>query len=331
MPLHMRYVRYLEILVLSKDDKSLMHNNKIEATGMSLGGFLSAGCPCASFRSLCFTNITPMTQEQIIELLKKYKMELECILSRFTKSRDSIHIKSEDDARFREMVVELRDLFIDEFVGSRSYVGPLIDYFNDSVSNFIGSPSYKGVENVKGLISAALTRVERNPLALKSTQISSEIQYSKNPDYLEVIAERFHLVVRQLRQRYSDRSTLDVSDEYDVQDLFHSLLTLFYDDIRNEEWTPSYAGGSARIDFLLPEIESVVEIKKMRSSLSTKELGEQLLIDIAKYKTHPLCRTLVCFVYDPEGRVSNPRGVENDLNKSTNDINVKAIIVPKGY
>jgi len=82
---------------------------------------------------------------------------------------------------------------------------------------------------------------------------------------------------------------------------------------------------------LLPEIETVVEVKKTRPTLSTKELGEQLLVDIAKYKTHPLCRTLVCFVYDPEGRVSNPRGVENDLNNSTSDINVKAIIVPKGY
>jgi len=93
-------------------------------------------------------------------------------------------------------VVELRDLFIDEFVNSRSYTGPLIDYFNDSIANFSWSPSYKEVENVKGLVSAALTRVERNPLALKSTQISSEFQYSKNPDYLDVIAERFHLVVR---------------------------------------------------------------------------------------------------------------------------------------
>src|SRR4030042_3908764 len=272
-----------------------------------------------------------MTQDQIIELLKKYKKELEDILSRFIKTRDGIDIKSEDDARFREIVVELRDLFIDEFVNSRSYTGPLIDYFNDSIANFSWSPSYKGVENVKGLVSAALTRVERNPLALKSTQISSEFQYSKNPDYLDVLSERFPLVVRQLRQRYSNRNTLDVADEHDVQDLFHSLLTLFYDDIRNEEWTPSYAGSSSRIDFLLAEIETVVEVKQTRPTLSTKELGEQLLVDIAKYKTHPLCRTLVCFVYDPEGRVSNPRGVENDLNNSTSDINVKAIIVPKGY
>jgi hypothetical protein len=60
-------------------------------------------------------------------------------------------------------------------------------------------------------------------------------------------------------------------------------------------------------------------------------VGEQLLVDIAKDKTHPMCRTLVCFVYDPEGRISNPRGVENDLNDSDSEINVKVIIVPKGY
>lgn len=269
-----------------------------------------------------------MTQEQIIDLLGKYKKELEDILSRFTKTRDGIHIESDDDARFREIIVELRDLFIDEFVNSRSYTGPLIDYFNDSIANFVGSPSYKGVENVKGLVSAVLTRVERNPLALKSTQVTTETEYSKNPDYLDIIVDRFHIAARQIRHRHSDRNTLEVEDEYDVQDLFHSLLTLFYDDIRDEEWTPSYAGGASRIDFLLPEIETVVEVKKTRATLSTRELGEQLLVDIAKYKIHPMCRTLYCFVYDPEGRVSNPRGVENDLNDSDGDIVVKVKIVP---
>ena len=57
------------------------------------------------------------------------------------------------------------------------------------------------------------------------------------------ICTRFHLVARQLRKRHDDRSTLDISDEYDVQDLLHSLLCLFFDDIRSEEGTPSYAGS----------------------------------------------------------------------------------------
>jgi len=64
-----------------------------------------------------------------------------------------------------------------------------------------------------------------------------------------MLAERFHGVVRQIRQRYVNRPTLDVADEYDVQDLFHALLTIYFDDIRKEEWAPSYAGGASRMDF----------------------------------------------------------------------------------
>ncbi|MGH4821778.1 hypothetical protein [Klebsiella pneumoniae] len=50
---------------------------------------------------------------------------------------------------------------------------------------------------------------------------------------------------------------------------------------------------------------------------------------MAHYQTHPDCETLVCFVYDPEGRIANPIGVENDLERCTNSISVKVIISPK--
>jgi hypothetical protein len=49
--------------------------------------------------------------------------------------------------------------------------------------------------------------------------------------------------------RHDGRPTLGVGDEYDVQDLLHALLRLFFDDIRPEERTPSYAGESTRMDF----------------------------------------------------------------------------------
>ena len=132
-----------------------------------------------------------------------------------------------------------------------------------------------------------------------------------------------------MRERREQRPTLDEADEYDVQDLFHALLTIYFDDIRKEEWTPTYAGSASRMDFLLPEIEAVVEIKMTRSTLSTKQLGEQLIVDIAKYKKHPMCRTLFCVVYDPDGRISNPRGVENDLSEENDRMMTRVTIVPK--
>ncbi len=82
------------------------------------------------------------------------------------------------------------------------------------------------------------------------------------------------------------------------------------------------------MDFLLPEIESVIEIKMTRPSLSTKQLGEQLIVDIAKYRQHPMCRSLFCVVYDPSGRISNPRGVESDLS-GQDKMNVRVMIVPR--
>ncbi len=54
------------------------------------------------------------------------------------------------------------------------------------------------------------------------------------------------------------------------------------------------------------------------------------MVDIQKYKQHPDCRTLVCFVYDPEGRIANPRGIENDLSGDKEGLTVRVIIAPKG-
>lgn len=145
---------------------------------------------------------------------------------------------------------------------------------------------------------------------------------------IEKLCERFHLVVRQLKARHNSRETLAVEDEYDVQDLLHALLTLHFDDIRPEEWTPSYAGGCSRMDFLLKQEQIVIEVKKTRKTLGAKEVGEQLIVDIVKYKAHPDCQKLFCFVYDPEAWIANPRGIENDLNREDDELSVKVMITP---
>lgn len=146
---------------------------------------------------------------------------------------------------------------------------------------------------------------------------------------LKIIFHRFHRVARQLRSRHEERETLSIEDEYDVQDLLHSLLALFFQDIRAEEWTPSYAGGSSRMDFLLKQEKIVIEAKLSRKTLNAKALGEQLIIDIEKYQAHPDCQRLFCFVYDPEGWISNPKGIENDLSKPHGTLEVFVTIGPK--
>lgn len=147
-------------------------------------------------------------------------------------------------------------------------------------------------------------------------------------DKVKLLIERFHKIARQLRSRHDNRNTIEIEDEYDVQDLFHALLKIYFQDIRPEEYTPSYAGAASRVDFLLKEEKIIIEIKKTRKNLGAKEIGEQLIIDAQRYQSHPDCNHLICFVYDPEGRVANPRGIENDLTKEINGVNIVVFITP---
>lgn len=103
---------------------------------------------------------------------------------------------------------------------------------------------------------------------------------------------------------------------------------VFFDDIRAEEYSPSYAGGSSRLDFLLKKEEIIVIESKMASNkLKDRQVGEQLIIDIARYKAHLNCKHLICFVYDPNNNLKNPSGLEADLSKKHDALNVKVIVV----
>jgi len=55
------------------------------------------------------------------------------------------------------------------------------------------------------------------------------------------------------------------------------------------------------MDLLLKVQKIVVEIKMARDGLLDREIGDELLQDLARYKNHPDCSTLVCFIYDPKG------------------------------
>lgn len=201
------------------------------------------------------------------------------------------------------------------------------------------TPSQYVMGQAKPSDADAFSRGFRNAEALLESMVQEIDEYwddsrkqpTANPiAIIENLCNRFHLVARQLRSRHNNRSTIEVQDEYDVQDLLHGLLKLTFDDVRPEEWTPSYAGKSARVDFLLKAEEIVIEAKKTGKSLGASGIGDQLLVDIMRYKAHPDCRRLICFVYDSELRIDNPKSFENDLSTAHDGLDVMVIIAPKG-
>lgn len=136
---------------------------------------------------------------------------------------------------------------------------------------------------------------------------------SQVEDLLGVLLRGLRRAMHPLTHRRKGAQHLTFSNEYDVQDLLHALLRPWVSDIRPEEFTPSYAGSSTRMDFLLPAHGMVIELKFVRDRTHSKRIGDELIIDIEHYRVHPQCKTLWCVVYDPEHLLTNAEGLRTDL------------------
>jgi len=148
--------------------------------------------------------------------------------------------------------------------------------YTSSSRIFVGFVDYIPSESEKqeDYISS-LNMMKRHLIRFKSeieTIINASITEDKNVlETLELIFSNFHSFARQLRQRHGDRATISVNDEYDVQDLLHAILKIFFSDIRPEEYTSSYAGSHRRMDFLLKPEKTVIEVKMTRETLRIKK------------------------------------------------------------
>ena len=122
-----------------------------------------------------------------------------------------------------------------------------------------------------------------------------------------------------LTHRRKGLQSLTFSSEYDIQDLLHALLRPWVSDVRPEEFTPSYAGASTRMDFLLPDYSLVIETKLVRDRAHARRIGDELIIDMDHYRAHPDCSSLWCVIYDPDRLIENIGGLKKDLEgKSEN-------------
>jgi len=150
-------------------------------------------------------------------------------------------------------------------------------------------------------------------------------------ELLEVTVRGLRRAMHPLTHRRKGSQALSFGSEYDVQDLLHALLRPWVHDIRPEEFTPSYAGSSTRMDFLLPAYGLVIETKVVRDRAHAKRLGDELIIDIEHYRRHPQCSALWCVVYDPDHLITNAEGLKNDLqgSRSTPDgkVNVRVFVL----
>ena len=169
-------------------------------------------------------------------------------------------------------------------------------------------------------ISTQTTRTNHNPVKPASIE-----------ELLTTLLHGLRRAMHPLTHRRKGSTSLSFSTEYDVQDMLHALLRPWVRDIRPEEFTPSYAGSSTRMDFLLPEHRLVIELKFIRDRNHAGRIGDELTIDIDHYRKHPECNILWCVVYDQDHLLSNADGLKRDLEgpRTTKDgtINVRVLVL----
>jgi hypothetical protein len=241
--------------------------------------------------------------------------------------RDTISVNL---VRFMELSNRYSVVFSDNLLFGIPTNGRDIQRYRYSFPEVSKGQVIRSILMVKGGAEQHLKDEQRKELEEKNRPLVPQNEPSPFSN-VHVILKRFHTVAQQLQHRRQGRPTLIINDEYDVQDLLHGLLTLFFDDIRREEWTPSYAGKSSKVDFLLKAERIVIEVKMTREGLGAKDVGEQLMVDIERYRKMSDCRHLICFVYDPNYRISNPIGFERDLSRTEGDLIVEVLVLPRSF
>jgi hypothetical protein len=176
-----------------------------------------------------------------------------------------------------------------------------------------GFQYFRGGRVLPNDISVISSEVEQSISTIASVSKPSSIE-----DLLMILVRGLPRAMHPLTHRRKDAQPLSFSSEYDVQDLLHALLRPWVADIRPEEFTPSYAGSSTRMDFLLPTHSLVIELKFVRDKNHGKRIGDELIIDIEHYRRHPDCKFLWCVIYDPEKLLLNAEGLKTDLDGRRN-------------
>jgi hypothetical protein len=218
---------------------------------------------------------------------------------------------------------------LDPNADSLAVLGNVLEEFMD-LAPPVDSPEYESWREQRARVEEALEqnglRYFRFGRVLPQGQQPEEVTQaaeSQNPavvskpskieDLLSVLVRGLRRAMHPLTHRRKGAQALSFSNEYDVQDLLHAVLRPWVNDIRPEEFTPSYAGSSTRMDFLLPAHSLVIELKFVRDRGHAKGIGDELIIDIEHYRRHPDCRILWCVVYDPEHYLTNAEGLCSDL------------------
>lgn len=143
------------------------------------------------------------------------------------------------------------------------------------------------------------------------------------------LSRRFHEAVLALKIHPHGGTVWEVSNEWDCQYLFRSILASYFPDVRREEWSPSVAGSSARCEFFIKPLRTMIELKYVRDPKDQKKFKHELAADLLDYGANCECDYVVALIYDPQSHLADAVALQADLSGSTKRLkDVRVIISP---
>ena len=120
-----------------------------------------------------------MIEEEIISTLERYRTDFQRYLSRYIDSDSGFHINQDDDPIYRQQIQETID-FLQDCLGNNVYSQQIDNHFALGIKNDLRIPSYRSMENIIGILGAAITRFKRNPDLLKRRKAQETLRKREN-------------------------------------------------------------------------------------------------------------------------------------------------------
>ncbi len=235
--------------------------------------------------------------------------------------KDFLEVQKQSGSFLENALTSRLSQLRDAIVPNESIVLERISDFGRSI-NAIANLTQESQGKISKIVNN-LDEVQRKITQLEELKSIQERLHKDSVVQLINLCKDFHNLAGHQLQRDNPNF-----DETHVQNALEKLLRQQFPnaDIRKEYVVPQPYSHGCRIDFLLVDLQCAIEVKRVRSDHTERRLIEELAIDFEVYRQarHPF-ETLICFIYDPTARLTNPQGLR-DLEGDRGQFQVKVAI-----
>lgn len=96
----------------------------------------------------------------------------------------------------------------------------------------------------------------------------------------------------------------NISSEREVQDILWLVLRSYWTDVKDEEAMPKFGHSTYNVDFAIPSLGLLIEVKYARKATDFKQLEKEILEDLIPYLNSTYDKIIV-FIYDASSSVQH--------------------------